>query len=305
MDEGGTGSGNGTGGAISQVVLPAPVDGLATVDFGSLDLASALGSGASLRFQLGTEAVRLTNGTLSVGPDTSEAFVQRLYVGLLDRGGDPGGLTTYDGLLGSGTSQADVATDILDSPEYAGLHGSVAGMDSTGFVTGLYAGFLGRAPDQGGLAQWTGALAQGVTPGQVAAAFAQSPEAVADLAGDTAHLWVPSANGALVTQLYQTALGRDPDLGGLQTWTQALQGGLTPAQVAAGIAASPEFQADHAGQDATALVGSLYADGLGHTPDAAGAQFWAGALQAGAGQGSVLLGIATSPEATAHLSPEV
>jgi hypothetical protein len=43
------------------------------------------GDQSALRFVAGTEAIVLVDGTLSVGPDTNEAFIDRLYEGLLGR----------------------------------------------------------------------------------------------------------------------------------------------------------------------------------------------------------------------------
>jgi hypothetical protein len=77
----------------------------------------------------------------------------------------------------------------------------------------------------------------------------------------------------------------------------------TPAQIAAGIAASPEFLADHASQSNAAYVTSLYQAGLGRAPDVAGLASWTSTLSTGAlSRSAVLLDIATSPEAAAHLT---
>ena len=112
-------------------------------------------------------------------------------------------------------------------------------------------------------------------------------------------------DGAVVSQLYETALGRVPDLPGLQIWTNALRGGLAPGQLAQALVGSAEFAALHAGQNNTQPVTSFYEDGLGRAPDPAGLQAAVGALQAGVGTAGVLLDFATSAEAAAHLSPPV
>ena len=67
--------------------------------------------------------------------------------------------------------------------------------------------------------------------------------------------------------------------------------------------ASAEFQALHGAQSDTAFIASLYQDGLGRPPDAAGARFYAGLLNSGAGsRADVLADIATSFEASVHLT---
>ena len=69
------------------------------------------------------------------------------------------------------------------------------------------------------------------------------------------------------------------------------------------IVASPEFQALHGAQSNAAFVTSLYQDGLGRVPDAAGGSFYTGLLNSGAAsQAVVVLDIATSPEAAADLT---
>ncbi len=288
-------------GPVSLLVLPDPVNGITTAaSVGSAQIAGLLDGGARMQFVAGTEAIVLTDGTLSVGPDTDQALVQRLYEGLLGRAGDTGGLAGFSTQIAT-AGAASVATAMLDSPEFQHLHGTPASMSDTGFVTLLYQGLLGRAPDAPGLANYVQALANGASFGSIAAGMAQSDEARTHLAADTANVWVPDANGALITELYETAFGRAPDPGGLAVFTQALQGGLTPQQIAQSIAASPEFMADHAGQGPSALVTSLYATGLGRVPDQPGLNHWVTSLQAGTTTGSVLSGIATSPEAYGHL----
>lgn len=288
---------------VNLFVLPDPVGNVTTADVSSAQIASLLGQGYTPSFVPGTEAVTLTDGTLFVGSDTNEALVQRLYVGLLGHGADLAGLEANDARLYSGASPVDVAAAILGSPEYQSLHGAPASTSNSQFVTDLYQGFLGRAPDQAGLGAWVAALGSGTSRAQVAADFAQSPEAKANLAADTSAIWIPSTDGSLVTQLYQTAFDRTPDAAGLQAWTQALQGGLTPAQFAEGLINTPEFQALHAGQDSTQLISSFYQNALGRAPDAAGLATWLSLAQSSGDVSQALAGIATSSEAAARITP--
>ena len=276
-------------------VLPDPVAGITTAAVSSFQFGALLDQGYSMSFVAGTEAIRLTDGTLSVGADTVQASVQRLYEGLLGRAGDTGGLVQFTAIAAaSGTSA--VADAVLGSPEFAQAHGAPAGLSDTGFLTLLYNGLLGRAPDAGGLASHVAALEGGASQGSVAAGIADSVEARAHFATATANVWVPDATGALVTELYQTSFGHAPDLGGLALFTSALQGGLSAQQLAQDLASSPEFLADHDGLGNAALVTSLYENGLGRAPSAADLQHWAGASTA-----TVLFGVAASPEAAVHL----
>ncbi len=280
-------------------VLPAAVNGTITTDLSSADLGAGLAYGSRFTFINPIEAVLLTDSTLSVGPDTNEATIQRLYEGLLGRGGDTGGLSAFDAQLATGTSKTTVAIEILNSNEYLAGHGT---QSDAQLVTSLYQDLLGRAPDPGGAALWSGLLGGGVSRGDVATAIADSPEAKSHLAPTTAQLYVPNAAGTLVHELFETGLGREVDLASLPSFKTAYAT-QTPAQLAADIAGSPEFINDHIGQNNAAYVSSLYQDGLGRAPDAAGSALWTGQLDSGsATRSDVLLNIAVSSEGAAHLT---
>ena len=291
-------------------MIAAPVNGISATDDNSLQLGSLLGAGYGLQFVSGTEAVTLVDGTLSVGADTNEATIERLYEGLLGHAGDATGLGYWDAQMTAGTTATGVAAAFLGGAEYTAAHASLTDAQ---FVTSLYQGLLGRAPGSGELASGTALLTQtGSTDAaqraQLAANIAGSAEAKTALAADTANVWAPSAAGTLVYELYQTGLNREVETGnnGEAFWISALQGGTTALQVANAIASTAEFKTDHTGQAASAFVTSLYQNALGRAADQAGAQFWTNGLQSGGmTQASVLLGIATSNEATAHLTKTV
>jgi len=285
--------------SINLFNIPPPMTGVGTADVSSADLGAVLNQGAQLAFAGGTEAILLTDATLSVGPDTNEATIQRLYEGLLGRSNDTGGISSWDAALTSGSSKSTLATAFLNSNEYLASHGT---QSDSQFVTSLYQGVLGRAPDPDGAASWTSLLAQGVSRGDVALGFADSSEAKGHLADATARVYAPNAAGTLAHELYETGLGREVELTGLASF-KAAYANLTPAQLAANIAGSSEFMNDHAGQGNAAYVASLYQAGLGRAPDARGAALWTGLLDNGtASRADELLSIATSPEGAAHLT---
>ena len=280
--------------------VQAPAAGTSTTDFSSADIGNALQLGAKLAFVGGTEAVQLTDATLSVGPDTGEATIQRLYEGLLGRGNDTGGISYYDAQLINGTSKAAIADQIMTTtPEYAAAHGTQTDQQ---FVAMLYQNLLGRsAAADPGSSYWTGLLAQGASRGAVAVGMTDIAEAKTTQAPATALVYVPHAPGTLAHELYETGLGREVELPALGNFDTAYAA-ITPAAFAAQISASAEFAADHAGQGNAAYVNSLYQAGLGRAADA-GASYWTGLLNnGGASRADVLLGIATTPEAAAHLT---
>jgi hypothetical protein len=193
-----------------------------------------------------------------------------------------------------------VAASSLTSAEYQSSHGA---MTNAQFVDSLFQSFLGRPADPAGGAFWTGLLDNGTSRADVVAGINASQEAKTHLAPATSQVWVPNANGTLVYEAYQTGLGREVDQSGLTNLTASLAGGQTPSQVFQQIAGSAEFQVRHGAQDNATFVGSLYEAGLGRAPDALGASFYTGLLNSGgATRADVLQDIATSPEATAHLT---
>ena len=206
------------------------------------------------------------------------------------------------------------------------MHGAQTGAQ---FVASLYQGMLGRSPDAGGLATWTNELSHGASRGAIAAGITDSVEAKAYFAADTARVGVATAAaftvssgamsiiklvgkpgdkdapGTLAHELYETGLVREVELGGLAAF-KAAYASVPPAQFASGIASSAEFAALHLGQSNAAYVDSLYMAGLGRHPEAFGAILWSARLDAGlASRADVLFGIATSTEATAHLTHDL
>ncbi len=221
---------------------------------------------------------------------------------MLGRSNDTGGISAWDAQLTSGMSKATLATAFLDSSEYTVGHDT---QTDDQFISNLYQGFVGRTPEPAGLAAWNAQLAQGASRGSVAIGIADSNEAKSYLAATTAQVYVPNAAGTLAHELYETGLGREIELAALPNF-KAAYADFTPAQLAANIAGSPEFLSDHTGQSNFAFVSSLYQDGLGRAPEPAGSAFWTGQLDGGsASRSDLLLSIATSAEATAHLTHNI
>jgi hypothetical protein len=73
----------------------------------------------------------------------------------------------------------------------------------------------------------------------------------------------------LVTQIYQEQLGREPDEGGLEYWSNALANGADLQQVLQGINQSVEGQ-----NYDTQYITSLYRQILGRNPEQEGFQYW-------------------------------
>jgi hypothetical protein len=104
---------------------------------------------------------------------------------------------------------------------------------------------------------------------------------------------------AKVARLYEAALDRLPDQGGLNFWTRAVQNGEPLTKLAEGFIASAEFQSRFGGATIGngAFVDRLYLNVLGRAGEAEGRQFWAGSLNSGAAsRAEVLVGFSESAE---------
>lgn len=116
------------------------------------------------------------------------------------------------------------------------------------FVRGLYFDILGRAPDPGGLATWTGQLNSGISRSAVANALWQ----------------VPEHRGRQVDQYYQTFLNRAADSGGRQHWINQMRGGMSEEAVISAFVMTNEYKKLYPTSSAISIA--LYEDILNRTP---------------------------------------
>ena len=146
----------------------------AQIDSGTMTRAQVvLGFAESREFGRATQtdALMLSREGLAMGWSDD---VFRLYQATLGRAPDLGGFQGWSGRLGDGADYTDVIGGFVGSAEFQMRYGATT---DGGFVTLLYANVLGRAPDAGGFAAWTGQLASGgQSRAQVVAGFAQSRE---------------------------------------------------------------------------------------------------------------------------------
>lgn len=81
-----------------------------------------------------------------------------------------------------------------------------------------------------------------------------------------------------VSQLYNEVLGRAPDQGGLDYWSNSLKNGGTVDSVRAGLLGSQEYLGS---QGPSAGITQLYQSLLGRAPDQGGLQYWMQQFQGG------------------------
>lgn len=231
-----------------------------------------------------------------VDPTGSAQDIARLYLGAYGRAPDLSGLLTYTQELDAGTvSLAGIAATAPTSPQFLSTYGTLS---DTQFVTRLYENADGRAPDPGGLAAYTGALASGQARGQVLLSIAESAEARVHsqaVAGD--------ANDATVTRLYEAIDARAPDAGGLIGYASALDGGRSVQQIATAMLSGNEYTAKFGTPTDTAFVTDLYRNLLGRTPDASGLAAYTAALSGGEGRAQLVAGFINGDEAKLITAP--
>jgi Ca2+-binding RTX toxin-like protein len=126
------------------------------------------------------ERLKFSDQTIAYDTSGTTGEAYRLYQAALNRAPDTSGLGYYVRNLDKGASLHDMATGFINSPEFAAKYGA---LDNTGFVTQLYANVLHRAPDAGGLAYHTAALAAGLSRADDLIGFSESPENQAALIG--------------------------------------------------------------------------------------------------------------------------
>jgi hypothetical protein len=155
--------------------------------------------------------------------------VARLYFAYFLRIPDYGGLTFWIGQFKAGTPLANISQAFATSPEFTGRYGALS---NPAFVTLVYNNVLGRAPDAGGLAFWTGQLDSGaMNRGQVMLGFSESPE-YRNLI----------ANEVYVTMMYVGMLRREPDAGGFNFWVGYRDAGNSGIALISGFLGSAEYR---------------------------------------------------------------
>ena len=192
--------------------------------------------------------------TASTNESRTERFVKRLYEKCLGREAEEEGLKTWTTQLREGKMTAsEVAAQFFASDEFR-----LKGLSNEEFIKTLYRTMMDREFDAEGLKTWTTQMASGKSRAWVFKQFCDSAEfqnlcaaytlpwgSIADTSYNmenmNATVSVTAAQG-FVTRLYQTALGRTPDEGGMKTWTEQLtKHTMTGAQVAANFFASAEY----------------------------------------------------------------
>jgi YD repeat-containing protein len=166
------------------------------------------------------------------------AEVTDVYWSLLHRAPDPGGLAFWVDGMEHGLTLENLISEFMAGPEYAAVQ----------IVYGVYGDLLYREPYGGELAGWVAAVESGTTEGQIRD-FIMDTDEYRNLqngggGGDDGGGGVdPGPDyGYMVTQLYESLLGRDPNADDIAYWTGAMKSGMTSSQVTDNIMASDEYK---------------------------------------------------------------
>ncbi|MBS7702202.1 DUF4214 domain-containing protein [Chelatococcus asaccharovorans] len=109
-----------------------------------------------------------------------------------------------------------------------------AGVLAVEQVARLYNVYVGRDPDAAGLSFWMNLYNDGVSIADISNEFYQSAEFQQQNPG------VDTDNTEFLTAIYQNTFGRAPDQAGLDFWLNAMQSGMSAAQVGVAFASSAE-----------------------------------------------------------------
>lgn len=242
--------------------------------------------------------------TLNPAPeqeDQLKAFIVRLYVNVLGRKSyaDSEVDYWYQKLISKESTGADVTMRFFFSDEFKDK-----GLPDGEYVDILYQVMFDRGADAGGKKYWMDKLAIGMSREFVCAGFANSDEFMrvcTDYGVNrgsinwTAYRDQNEGVTAFVTRLYNKALNRGGEDGGMENWTRAiLCREKTVEEVAFGFIFSPEFTDKHYGNEQYIKI--LYRTFMDREFDLSGLQYWMNKLDAGVPREEVFRGFVRSPE---------
>jgi len=255
-----------------------------------------------------------SNGELS-----DDAFVDLLYQNALGRSPDDAGKAFWLEQLQSGVSRAEVALDIVGSPEAADTIDSVllptgvatSGDDTIDLTVGQDTIDAGKGFDvvQVKLASELASSDYSFSvddDGLVAThnsdsslSFTLKNTEVLSFGTEDNVVIVDNEDNAEAMRLYEALFDRSADVDGAKYWLDQLdQDAVSPTDVANAFLNSTEFQDANGSLDNDAFVDLLYQNTLDRPADEAGKAFWLTALEDGtATQADVAIAIVGSPEA--------
>jgi len=230
-----------------------------------------------------------------------EGFVRRLYTEGLGRQPDATGLNAYTkSLIADNITAAKVVEEFFTGSEYT----SKKATDEQ-FVNAAYKAILGRNADASGKENMLKALNFGASRKYVlfqmiySAEFTKQCEKLNVTRGNITLTEARDKNikvTEFVYYLYVNGLGRKPDTGGLNAYTNSLNNGGSAASVVRAIFTSTEYT--NRKRSNSDFVEDLYKTLLQRASDSAGKRDWVNKLNAGTSRLDVIKGFINSGEFT-------
>jgi hypothetical protein len=245
------------------------------------------------------EILSFVDGRKFFSADTTGAEVLRLYQAALGRAPDATGLSRWVDALEHGFALKTLAGGFLGAAEFTTRFAAAAGPDNGAYVEQLYNNVLHRASDAAGKASWVNGLtAASLNRSDVLVGFSESAENQSNTSAKVnSGIWVVDVSAAEVGRLYDTVLGRLPDVAGLSAWKLSmLSGQQNINQVANSFVSSGEFQARYGTLNDPNFINALYVNTLHRQPDSPGLTSWTNALTHGMARADVVLSFSESDE---------
>jgi hypothetical protein len=212
----------------------------------------------------------------------NETFISNVYVALLERPADAGGLAYYTAGLEQGVSTTQVVLNIENAP---------SNEFRSDEVNRLYELHLHRSAlaDTVGLNHWVADLRQGITLEQVSAAIVNSPEYIQKRTDGSFNSWLDA--------FYSDEFHRAVDATGRAGWDKAFASGQSREQIAEAIFTAPSLAGQSGNEYQIDLVDTYYEQFLGRSSKGdSGADIWLSELQHGTRDEAVIAGILGSSE---------
>ena len=260
---------------------------------------------AGRNFDRYTDNVPLTGDSV-VDKAAITAFVTRCYEMIQLRSPDAGGLEYWVGKLAARErTAAQIVYEFIMSNEF-----KARGYNAKQVIEILYKAMQGREADKGGMTYWLGKINEGkkyadivngfctsnefknlcsqygITPGTVDGSKEAAPSPYVDV--DVTQV------RAFLSRCYQLMQKREPDDGGLDYWTKAIQKGKTAAEVVYEFINSNEFRARHLTNKEIAEI--LYQTALNRQAEADGLSYWLGRMDRGESLAAIVNGFCESNE---------
>jgi len=227
-----------------------------------------------------TRALRISR-KISVASNY-RSVVGRLYIEILERTADEGGLQNYVGLMQNGYTEDQVRNDLMNSQEYKNLQQKKSTQPNYDeIVNQVYLETLNRNADQAGRDFYVGLMKNGYTTDQIKEDLMKSDE-YKNLQKNNS---TPQNYELIVRGLYLELLKREADPSGLNHFVSRMENGVTEDQIRSDFKNSQEYKnlenRAPASVDYTTIVKELYLEILQRSADPGGLNHYVSLMKNG------------------------